>query len=109
MQGITITLYDKVQIGVDGFNKPIYEEIAVPVENVLVAPVSDTEVLDTLELTGKRAVYQLAIPKNDDHVWEGKAVAFFGEKWRVIGKPIQGIDALIPLDWNKKVKVENYV
>ena len=107
LQGITVKLLVKEQIGTDPFNRPIYNNVEEDVPNVLVAPVSDSEVLDTLNLTGKKAVYQLAIPKNDKHNWENQTVLFFGETWRVIGKPIRGIDALIPLDWNLKVKVEN--
>ena len=76
-------------------------------ENVLIAPVSDAEILDTLNLTGRKAVYQLGIPKSDRNVWEGQRVRFFGETWRVIGKPVRGMNELIPLDWNLKVKVEN--
>lgn len=107
LQGITITLFERAQNGVDGFNRPVYAETPVPVENVLVAPLSSEEVLDTLNLTGRRAKYQLGIPKGDTHVWEGCKVSFFGETWRVIGKPTEGIEALIPLDWNKNVRVES--
>lgn len=107
IKGITVQLLVKKQIGTDPFNRPIYDNAAVNVDNVLIMPVSDSEVLDTLNLTGKKAVYQLAIPKTDTHDWENQTVCFFGEKWRVIGKPVRGIDALIPLDWNLKVKVES--
>ncbi len=107
LKGIPVTLLERVQTGVDGFNRPIYTETPVTVENVLVAPLSDEEILDTLNLTGRRAKYQLGIPKTDTHVWEGKKIKMFGETWRVIGKPTQGIDDLIPLEWNKKVKVES--
>lgn len=109
IQGITIQLLDKTQTGTDAFNRPIFAENAVDVENVLVAPMSDAEILDTLNLTGRRAVYQLGIPKGDAHNWENKKVVFFGETWRVIGKPTIGIDEMIPLGWNKKVKVESIV
>ena len=33
-------------------------------------------------------------------------VEFFGRKWKVIGMPTEGIEGLIPLYWNKKVRVE---
>lgn len=108
MKGITVTLYEKVQTGTDGFNRPVYEKKAVNVENVLAAPASEQEVLDTLNLTGRKAIYTLAIPKWDTHDWENREVEFFGRRWKTIGMPIEGIDALIPLQWNKKVRVENY-
>lgn len=109
MRGITVVLYERTQTGVDAFNRPVYTEVAKQVNNVLVAPLSDEEIVNTLNLTGRRAKYQLAIPKGDAHTWEGNSVEFFGEKWRVIGKPTSGIDDLIPLRWNTKVKVESYV
>lgn len=109
LKGITVTLYTVTQAGVDGFGRPVYAETAVSVDDVLVAPLSDTEVLDTLNLTGRKAVYQLGLPKGDDHEWENRRVSFFGEDFRVIGHPTEGIENMIPLRWNKKVKVESYV
>lgn len=108
MRGITVTLYERTQTGTDAFNRPICEETPVEIKNVLVAP-SDTggqEVLDTLNLTGRKAVYTLAVPKGDNHHWEGNRVSFFGETWQVIGIPTEGIEDLIPLQWNRKVQVE---
>ena len=107
IRGTTVILLSKRQTGTDAFNRPIYTEDEIPVENVLIAPVSDAEILDTLNLTGRKAVYQLGIPKSDRNVWEGQRVRFFGETWRVIGKPVRGMNELIPLDWNLKVKVES--
>ena len=105
-QGITVTLYEETQIGEDAFNQAIFEETPVEVENVLVTPSSQSEILDSVNLYGKKAVYTLAIPKGDTHDWEDRRVDFFGERWRVFGIPSEGIDGLIPLDWNKKVTVE---
>ena len=106
--GRTFVLLETQQTGVDAFNRPTYAEIPVEVENVLIAPLSDQEVLETLNLTGRKAVYQLGIPKGDAHDWENQRVQFFGETWQVIGIPTEGQDELIPLSWNKKVKVERY-
>lgn len=109
MKGITVTLYDRAQIGTDALNTPIYSETAVDVSDVLVAPVGSSELLDTYNLTGRRAEFQLAIPKGDTHEWTaGKKVRFFDHDWRIIDIPEEGIEDLIPLRWNKKVKVERY-
>lgn len=108
IKGITVTLYAVTQTGTDEFNRPIYTETAVQVDDVLVSPLSDTEIIDTVNLTGKKAVYQLGIPKGDTHEWENRRVSFFGEDWRCIGHPTEGIESMIPLRWNKKVKVESY-
>lgn len=108
MRGITVTLFQRTQVGTDPFNRPIYMETQVDVENVLVSPAETggDELLDALNLTGRKAVYTLAIPKGDTHNWENARVDFFGESWRVIGIPTEGIEELIPLQWNRKVKVE---
>ena len=108
MRGITVTLLKRIENGTDDFNRPIYTETEVVVDNVLVSPTQTggDEILSSLDLTGRRAVYDLAIPKGDTNDWEGNRVQFFGETWQVIGIPTQGIDALIPLAWNKKVQVE---
>lgn len=108
LKGITVTLINKQQTGVDPFNAPIYTDAEIQVENVLVAPTSSDDMVNQLNLTGRKAVYTLAIPKGDTNTWENQEVRFFGERWRVFGIPLQGIDDLIPLSWNKKVTVERY-
>ena len=108
MKGITVTLYEKTQTGTDPFGQPVYEETPVQVENVLVAPASVTEVLDMQHLTGKKAVYNIAIPKGDAHTWADNRVDFLGASWRVISFPQQGIEDMIPLNWNQKWMVERY-
>ena len=108
LKGITVKLYQKIQTGTDGFGKPTYEETAVEVENVLVAPTLSDDVVNVNDLTGKKAVYTLAIPKGDTHVWTDRKVTFFGQDWRTFGEPIQGIEENIPLSWNVKVMVEHY-
>lgn len=108
IKGITVTLLVKQETGKDGFNHPVYEETPVEVENVLVSPASTTDVITDTNLSGRTETYTLAIPKGDTHTWEGCRVQFFGKIWRVAGFPIEGIEELIPLDWNRKVTVERY-
>lgn len=108
LKGITITLVDTVENGVDPFGAPIVSKVEIPVENVLVAPSSTDDVTNQLSLTGKMISYTLAIPKGDTHDWENKVVIFFGKRWRTVGIPLEGIESLIPLSWNRKVMVERY-
>lgn len=109
MRGITVTLYERTQTGVDELNQPIFEEVAETVDNVLVAPSGSSEVLESTNLTGRIGDYTMAIPKGDAHEWTaGKKVGFFGALWRIIEIPEEGIEELIPLSWNKKVRVERY-
>ena len=108
IKGITVTLINKQEVGRDPFDKPIYEDVPIEVDNVLVSPTSTDDIVNNLELTGKKAVYTLAIPKGDTHNWEDAEVYFFDQKWKTFGFVTQGIENLIPLDWNKKVMVERY-
>ena len=108
MRGVTIILYDKVQTGVDAFNRPVYEDVATTVDNVLIGEPTTEDVINELNLTGKHLAYTLAIPKGDMHEWNDRKVEFFGEVFHTYGEPTQGIEHLIPLSWNKKVKVERY-
>lgn len=106
--GITVILHERVKTGLDPFEAPIYEEKTAEVENVLVAPASSTEVIDSMQLYGKKATYNLAVPKGDTHNWQDARIEFFGEEWLSFGIPIEGIEENIPTDWNKKVQVARY-
>ena len=108
LKGITVNLITKEQTGTDAFNRPIVQEVTTAVDNVLVAPLSQTgeEILSELSLNGKKAKYQLAIPKGDTHTWEDTEVEFFGFRWKTIGFSTIGIEDMIPLDWNRKVLVQ---
>lgn len=108
MRGVTVNLHIKTQTGTDEFDAPIYTDQIVQVDNVLIGEPSTDDIVQDLNLYGKRLAYTLAIPKGDDHDWTDTEVDFFGETFRTYGAPTQGIEHLIPLAWNKKVKVERY-
>lgn len=108
MKGITVILYEETRTGTNPFGTPVFAETPVEVENVLVAPTSSDDLITEQNLYGKTSVYTLAIPKGDTHDWKNKKVEFFGQTFRTFDDPIKGIDALIPLGWNTKVKVERY-
>ena len=110
LKGIPVVLINKTSTGVDAFNRPIETETRTTVNNVLVAPLSQTDVavINELAMNGKKAKYQLAIPKGDTNSWEDAEVEFFGVKWRTVGFSTIGIEDMIPLEWNRKVLVERY-
>lgn len=108
IKGIPVKLSVKTQTGIDDFNRPTYEVSQEVVENVLVGEPSAEDVVNELNLSGKRIAYVLAIPKGDTHTWENTKVEFWGMTFKTVGIPTQGIDDNIPLKWNKKVKVERY-
>lgn len=112
MRGVTIKLIDKVDSGqTDELNRTIFIDRQITVHDVLVAPSSGQEIIDTLNLYGKKAIYTLGIPKTDTNTWEDREVilpAPFAGRYRTIGYSTAGIDAMIPLRWNRKVTVERY-
>ena len=108
IKGITVTLYERTAGDPDAFNDATYTESAVTVNNVLVTPVDSAEVVSSTTLEGKKAVYELCLPKGDTHEWENCRVSFFGEDWIAFGLNREYIEANVPLSWNKKVKVARY-
>lgn len=108
IKGIVVKLYQTTQVGTDDFNAPVYEEIPADIENVIVSPVSAEDVISDIQLYGKHSVYELCIPKGDAHDWEDKRVDFFGKSWKTFGFPQEWIEENVPLDWNRKVRVERY-
>ena len=110
LEGETIQLYETVQTGTDELGAPVYQEIVHDIENVLIGYPSSEEILSTLNLTGRKAVYTLAIPRGDENDWENKKVEFWGQTWKTIGIPVEGIEKLLPpdMEWNKIIQVERY-
>lgn len=108
IKGIAVVLIDNVKTGTDAFGATVYEDKEITVENVLFAPSTTDDITNQLNLTGKKADYTLAIPKGDTHDWENREVRFLGKRWRTVGLPLEGIEELIPLSWNRKVMVEHY-
>ena len=97
LKGINIILYEKTKTGEDAFHAPICTE----------TPVTE-DIVNDLQLYGRRLAYTLALPKGDANDWHNVTVEFWGQKFRTYGDVVQGIENLIPLCWNKKVKVERY-
>lgn len=108
LKGITVILVDETEESEDPFGQPVTVKEEIAVDNVLVAPASTDDVTAEMSMTGKKIVYELAIPKGDSHTWTNRQVKFFGQTWRTVGIPQEGIESLIPLTWNKKVMVERY-
>ena len=108
IHGIQITLIDKQVVSVDPFGSPVVKDVEITIDNVIVAPATTEDVTSQMSVTGKKISYTLGIPKGDNNDWENKEVRFFGKRWRTVGIPLEGIEDLIPLEWNKKVMVERY-
>ena len=108
IHGIQITLIDKQVVSVDPFGSPVVKDVEITIDNVIVAPATTEDVTSQMSVTGKKISYTLGIPKGDNNDWENKEVRFFGKRWKTVGIPLEGIESMIPLEWNKKVMVERY-
>lgn len=104
IKGIQVKLFKKVLDSYDQFNAPVFNEVEVIVDNVLVEPLSSEEIINEMSLYGRKADYRLHIPKGDTNDWENVKVEFYGETFQTYGLPIQYIEGLTPLEWDKKVK-----
>lgn len=107
IKGIDVILYRKIE---DEGTLPTGEKIKsstkIIVKDVLVAPTTSDDIPTQLDIGKFKELYTLAIPKNDDNIWDDSEVEFFNKKYKVIGSPLEGIEENIPLRWNKKVIVE---
>lgn len=111
IHGTTITLVTTTQTGTDRLNRPIYETTPIEIDNVLVGEPSTEDITSSVNLSGHKVHYTLGIPKGDEHEWAGHDVilpAPWSVRCRVVGDVIEGIEANIPLAWNRKVKLERY-
>ena len=75
------------------------------ISNVL-AGQPTTNTADRSEDTTVLQGLMLGIPKGDTNDWDSRIVEFFGQKWRTVGVPLQGIEENIPLFWHKQVNVQ---
>ena len=109
-RGITVVLCVRNQAssGTDAFNRPVYAETEVAVNNVLVYPANSEDIISEMNLNGKHLEYYLCLPKGDAHTWTDRRVKFFGETWKVYSLPEEWIDANNPSIWNKRYKCERY-
>lgn len=104
--GIDVTLHVKSSGGINELGEEILIDSTKIVNNVIVAPLSSEDIINEFTLSGKKIAYQLGIPKGNNDNWINTEVEFFGQTFRTIGIPEEGIEDLIPLSWNKKIKVE---
>ena len=109
IHGVTIQLGVTVQTDVNDFGEKVKSVEYVDVQDVLIGQPSADDLISSVELTGSKTVYMLAIPKGDAHIWTDTTVILpepFAGTYRTVGEPTAGIEANIPLRWNKKVRVE---
>lgn len=111
MTTVTVSLEKRTQSGTDAFNEPEYTVETVSVSGVLVGEPSTEDITNAYAMHGARVTYRLAIPKGDENDWDNTYVTLpspFSGRYRTVGIATSGIEANIPLRWNKKVLLERY-
>ena len=108
LKGISVTLHEKVQTGFDPFGEPTFKIEETVVDNVIVAPATNDDLLSSINIDGTKTTYLLCIPKKDTHEWRDVDVEFMGKKWHTYTDTIEWIEDMVPLKWNKKVLCELY-
>ena len=107
IKGISVVLHTRTYASDDAAGNPVYTEKDSTVDNVLVAPTTADDIVENSRLEGTKELYTLGIPKGDTNVWLENTVTFFGKDFHCYAEQ-EGIEANIPLLWNKKVFVERY-
>ena len=113
MKGMTVILYEQSETGTNSFGEPIYSELPVAVENVLVGEPSTDDITTAAALYGKVIRYMLGIPKGDSHDWKDKRVSWIDSygivhECQTFGAPITGVESSIPGPWHMKVRCEDF-
>lgn len=112
MVGLTVTLYEKTQTGIDPMGAPIYTTEPVIVKNVLIGEPQADDIATAPDLREKKIQYMIGIPKGDLHDWTDSVVEWtdvYGlHKCRTFGPMITGVEANIPTPWHKKIRAEWY-
>lgn len=114
IKGQSVILFEKIQTGKNSLGAPVFEEVPVQVENVLIGEPSTDDVTSSVSMYGKKVTYVLGIPKNDTHNWKDAKVVFvdgynIAHTVKTFGFPITGIqDNFPPIPWGAKVRCEEY-
>lgn len=88
MLGETVAVLTRTKTGTDEMGEPVYEWTAETVDNVLVRPLSGSDLVDSLRPDGIQVSYSLAFPK----AWTaGKLPGFLAH--RRVALVARGMDA----------------
>lgn len=107
LKGTTILLHKFTYTEWNAFgeaSQPI-EEVTV-IEDCLVAPSTAQDMEESMNLFGKRATYVLALPKGNADNFTNNEVEWLGHRFKVVGTPIEGVEANVPTRWHRKVYLE---
>lgn len=105
---IPVSLYEKVQTGVDPFGTEIYKEQKVVVNNCLVSMVAYSQLSENNTTLSALDQFIIAIPKGDSHEWRNASVEFtladITFKCKTNGDYYLGFEDAMPLMWHKQIR-----
>ena len=107
IKGVSVVLHQRTIDSYDPLGNPIYTTTDKTVDNVLWNVSTADDLIDKTRLEGTQELYTLSIPKGNTDAWLENTVTFNGKTFHCYAES-EGIDALTPLAWNKKVFVERY-
>ena len=107
LKGVSVVLHKRTVKEYDPLGNPVYITEDITVNNVLWNVTTADDLISSTRLEGTTELYTLAIPKGDTNTWLENTVTFNGKTFHCYAES-EGMDALIPLEWNKKVLVERY-
>ncbi len=91
----------------DSFNNPLYEEEEFTISDCLIAPITEPiDRVETAALDRDMAIVRIHLPKTDESDVSNCTVAYGGQTWRVVGKPVQFMNDNTPTIWNRYVRAE---
>ena len=106
IRGEIVEVIDRVKVGTDEFNAPIYELQKTTVDNVLVIPGPPQDISDGNRPDGVIVAFTLHFPKTYLGDLEGRDVLVRGKPFSVIGSPQRYTEGNTPGAWNMQAEVE---
>ena len=107
LRGETVVVSYREQTGVDAFHSPVYKDVEMDVDNVLVEPGEAADVIESVRPDGTEVNYTLRFPKTfkEASKLENGKVKVRGQVIKIIGHPDYLDPEMCPTDWNMTVKV----
>ena len=106
MKGETVTVTTRVQSGTDPGGDATYTTSTSSVDDVLVAPGSQSNAVDNIRPDGIEVALTLYFPRTFTGTLRGAIITVRGEDYKVIGDPIPYNGGLTPTRWNLVAECE---
>lgn len=106
IRGRQITLHRPKSTSVDGFNNQVIEWEDETIKNVLIEPLSTTDLTTIERVNGDKVSLKLHLPKTYQLDTRGCECTVDGYRYKVIGAPTPYMQENTPTKWNYPIEVE---